>query len=62
MPRKPTREEVAKIAANYKELRQKVGRAGTLVLQMTAHPDATEVVSIQTRILSGRMAASLLGE
>lgn len=40
MPRKPTREEVAKIAANYKELRQKVGRAGSLVLQMLAHPDA----------------------
>lgn len=44
MPRKPTREEVAKIAANYKELRQNVTRTGTLALQLIAHPDVSEAM------------------
>jgi hypothetical protein len=37
----PTPEQLKKIAANYKDMRAKVDKAGRLTLQMLVHPEAT---------------------
>ena len=39
--KRPTPEQLRKITDNYKDMRQKVNRAGQLTLQMLVHPEAT---------------------
>ena len=39
--KRPTPEQLRKITDNYKDMREKVDRAGVLTLQMLVHPEAT---------------------
>ena len=59
MTKKPTPEQLKKIEANYKELREKVSRVGEIVLEMARHPDATDAQVLEVALKYRKHHASL---
>jgi hypothetical protein len=59
LPKKPTPEQIKKLEANYKELREEVSRVGELVLKMARHPDATDAEVLEAALGYRKHHASL---